>query len=406
MKVVLAAAGSRGDVVPFAALAEELVVSGHSAVVVSHASYARYVPPRVSFSPVDSDPELLLHGPAGDAVRSRSIRQLDQARTFFTDFLESFYEPTRAAIQGADLLVASTFATPAVHAALQMGIPVMRAHTWPQPDLADVQPLVPYSWVAPRITRRPLTRAMSFVGTYSGGVDGVWRRGRLRLTARHPVDFCSATRGSLHAYSPAIAQVRSAEAYATGWWWPRSPMGLSADTRRTLDGEGPWVYIGFGSMPIPEPAQIIEFLNAEMRLLGAKALLQMPAFAGQSTDRLRIIGEEAHAALFPRVHAAVHHGGSGTCGSVLRAGIPSVIVPFFGDQFFWARTFYRLGLSSAPARLTRWKPGTLARRLDAALSPRVRREASRIGQLVACEGGTSHAVAIIEERCTRASRDC
>lgn len=43
-----------------------------------------------------------------------------------------------------------------------------------------------------------------------------------------------------------------------------------------------------------------------------------------------------HDWLFPQVAAVVHHGGAGTTAAGLRAGIPTVIKPFFGDQFFWA----------------------------------------------------------------------
>jgi sterol 3beta-glucosyltransferase len=44
-----------------------------------------------------------------------------------------------------------------------------------------------------------------------------------------------------------------------------------------------------------------------------------------------------HDWLFPQLTAAVHHGGAGTAAAAYRAGIPTMIVPFFGDQFFWAQ---------------------------------------------------------------------
>lgn len=43
-----------------------------------------------------------------------------------------------------------------------------------------------------------------------------------------------------------------------------------------------------------------------------------------------------HDWLFPQVAAVIHHGGAGTTAAGLRAGCPTCIVPFFGDQFFWA----------------------------------------------------------------------
>jgi sterol 3beta-glucosyltransferase len=51
-----------------------------------------------------------------------------------------------------------------------------------------------------------------------------------------------------------------------------------------------------------------------------------------------------HDWLFPQIDAAVHHGGAGTTGASLRAGIPTLIKPWFGDQFFWARYVHVLAL--------------------------------------------------------------
>ena len=55
-----------------------------------------------------------------------------------------------------------------------------------------------------------------------------------------------------------------------------------------------------------------------------------------------------HEWLFPRVAAAVHHGGAGTTAAALRAGIPSVVVPYFYDQFFWGHRLHELGVASRP----------------------------------------------------------
>jgi len=43
------------------------------------------------------------------------------------------------------------------------------------------------------------------------------------------------------------------------------------------------------------------------------------------------IGSVPHDWLFKRIDAACHHGGAGTTGASLRAGIPTIIKPFFGD---------------------------------------------------------------------------
>ena len=40
--------------------------------------------------------------------------------------------------------------------------------------------------------------------------------------------------------------------------------------------------------------------------------------------------------------------GAGTTAAGLRAGVPSVVIPFFGDQPFWGRRVAELGVGPAP----------------------------------------------------------
>jgi sterol 3beta-glucosyltransferase len=55
-----------------------------------------------------------------------------------------------------------------------------------------------------------------------------------------------------------------------------------------------------------------------------------------------MIDKVPHDWLFPKIDAALHHGGAGTTGASLRAGIPTLIKPWFGDQFFWAARVQKL----------------------------------------------------------------
>ncbi|CAF5124294.1 unnamed protein product, partial [Rotaria sp. Silwood1] len=48
------------------------------------------------------------------------------------------------------------------------------------------------------------------------------------------------------------------------------------------------------------------------------------------------------------VAAVCHHGGAGTTAAGLRAGKPTIIVPFFGDQFFWGSMISKTGAGPPP----------------------------------------------------------
>ncbi|CAJ0633784.1 11052_t:CDS:10 [Entrophospora sp. SA101] len=53
-----------------------------------------------------------------------------------------------------------------------------------------------------------------------------------------------------------------------------------------------------------------------------------------------------HSWLFPQLSCVVFHGGIGTTHSVIRAGVPSLIVYNYPEQSWWASILYRHGLTS------------------------------------------------------------
>ena len=56
------------------------------------------------------------------------------------------------------------------------------------------------------------------------------------------------------------------------------------------------------------------------------------------------IGKISHDQLFKHASVVIHHGGAGTTASVLHSGVPHIIVPHFGDQFFFAKQVINLGV--------------------------------------------------------------
>jgi hypothetical protein len=126
------------------------------------------------------------------------------------------------------------------------------------------------------------------------------------------------------------------------------------------------VYIGFGSIVVSDPRAMTRCVIDAVVQSGVYAILSK----GWS-DRLQVktAGKQAepeeplpkqifpitsapHDWLFRRIDAACHHGGAGTTGASLRAGIPTIIKPFFGDQFFWADRVEALGVGSGVRKLT------------------------------------------------------
>jgi UDP:flavonoid glycosyltransferase YjiC (YdhE family) len=96
------------------------------------------------------------------------------------------------------------------------------------------------------------------------------------------------------------------------------------------------------------------------------------------------------------VAAVVHHGGAGTTAEGLRAGIPSVIVPFIVDQPFWGAQVRALGVGPDPVPLKQLTASRLAAAIHRAVSDRaMAQRAERLGSLLRAEDGLGCAVAHI-----------
>jgi UDP:flavonoid glycosyltransferase YjiC (YdhE family) len=183
-----------------------------------------------------------------------------------------------------------------------------------------------------------------------------------------------------------------------GYWFLDPPPGWvpSLSLRQFLDNGPPPVYVGFGSMGKRETGQWMPLLREALQQCGQRAIV-LSHRAGLETEGVFCVQSVPHAWLFPRVAAAVHHGGAGTTGASLRAGVPTVIVPFSGDQFFWAQIVRRLGVGPRAIPHKRLTAAALAGAIDAAVSDRQMRDrAASVGRQIRAEDGVGRAVEIVE----------
>jgi sterol 3beta-glucosyltransferase len=161
-------------------------------------------------------------------------------------------------------------------------------------------------------------------------------------------------------------------------------------------GEAP-IYIGFGSMTGFDSARL---LHALIEAMAGRRALFYPGWSGVDPkalpDNFFAIGDTPHDWLFPRTAAVIHHGGSGTSHSAARAGVPSIVTPFAGDQFFWAERLRLAGVAPGAVDGRRPKPEAFASALDYAASAQVRKRARVLGEMMRAENGVVNAVAALE----------
>ncbi|MDN6556847.1 MAG: glycosyltransferase [Acidipropionibacterium acidipropionici] len=126
---------------------------------------------------------------------------------------------------------------------------------------------------------------------------------------------------------------------------------LSPDLLSFLDAGPAPVYVGFGSMAVPDAGRI---RDAVLGLSSDRRVIFSPGWSGidmPSGPNLHVVGHAPHDALFPKMAVVVHHGGAGTLHAAARAGVPQVIVPMGGDQSWWAGRAHAAGIAAAPVRV-------------------------------------------------------
>ncbi|XP_020596431.1 sterol 3-beta-glucosyltransferase UGT80B1-like, partial [Phalaenopsis equestris] len=88
----------------------------------------------------------------------------------------------------------------------------------------------------------------------------------------------------------------------------------------------------------------------------------------------------------------VHHGGAGTTAAGLRAGCPTTVVPFFGDQFFWGERIVSKGVGPPPIPISELNVERLSNAIRFMLEPEVKLRAMELGKQIENEDGVEGAV--------------
>lgn len=197
----------------------------------------------------------------------------------------------------------------------------------------------------------------------------------------------------------------------TGYWFLEQPKDWqpSAALQDFLAAASPPVYIGFGSMSGENPIQFTKIIIEALKQTDQRGIL-LTGWGGLAQmdlpDRVFLLDSAPHDWLFPKMAAIIHHGGAGTTAAALKAGVPSVVVPFFGDQPFWGDRAYQLGTSPAPIHKTELTVDRLVRAITTAVTDvKMRQQAKAIAKEIRAEDGVKQAVTAMDRYIAYSTRE-
>jgi sterol 3beta-glucosyltransferase len=396
MHITILAFGSRGDVQPNVALGLGLERAGHKVRLVALSEFKAFVESRgLDFSSLGLD-----------------MRDLRQAGREFKPNMERMQEDFWQASQGTEAIIFSTLGINAYHVAEKLEVPCLWALTIPifgrtrtRPALLPPLPLGSgYNLLAHILTEQGTQQTI-------GRIFNSWRQARLNLPPIQLHRFpYTQLRGRpvplLYCYSPAVVPRPpdwSEHAHVTGYWFLDHPPDWQppADLVDFLESGPAPIYVGFGSETSRDPEKASRIVLDALSESGQRGVMATgPGGLSQSDlpNEVFLIEAVPHDWLFPRMAAVVHHGGAGTTGAGLRAGVPSIIVPVSNDQPFWARRVKALGAGPAPIPRKRLTAGRLAQAIRVAVTDvSMRRRAAKLGETIRAEDGVGNAVRIINQ---------
>ncbi|PWN41827.1 hypothetical protein IE81DRAFT_314651 [Ceraceosorus guamensis] len=416
--------GSRGDVQPFIALGQGLKDAGHRVRIATHLEFKAWIESHgIEFREVGGDPAELMRICVENGTFTVSFLRegVSKFRGWLDDLLKSSWE----ACQGTDVVIESPSAIAGIHIAEALQKPYYRAFTmiWSRTRA------YPHAFAVPTTRAGGNYNYMTYVvfdqvfWRASAGQINAWRKTCLGLQPTsldrlepHRVPF-------LYNFSPSVVP-KPLDWYewidVTGYWFLRRPDGdqswtppddLAAFMKRAKAASRKLVYIGWGSIVVRDAQAMTRCVYEAVRQAGVCAILskgwsdRLSDRHLQPTEQMRPqpsspISEDVfevrsipHDWLFPQIDAACHHGGAGTTGASLRAGIPTIVKPYFGDQFFWGAQLEALGVGSCVRELT--AENLAAALVKATQSPRQIERAKALGEQIRKEDGVKNAIAAI-----------
>lgn len=415
MKIAIIAMGSRGDVQPYIALGKGLKISGYDVRLITHENFNQLVTSHgLEFYPVRGNVQSFLEDPenrklleSGDflAINARAAEATKSAAV-------SWAEDSLVACQEIDLLISGVgglFLSIAI--AEKLNLPLLQAYIFPFTPTKTFPAIVfppsvdklggMFNWLS-----HQLFRYIMWLGARAGD-----RLARQQVLALPKTSFLKAYRSLnskgypiLYGFSPSVIDEPSdwSNSHITGYWFldEEPTWEPPAALLDFLNNGPPPIFVGFGSMVSRNPEETANLVLQAIQLTGQRAILQS-GWSGLSQRNLpstvMMVDSVPHSWLFPRVLAVIHHGGAGTTSAGLRAGVPSIVIPFFGDQPFWGRRLAKLGVAPDPIPRKRLTAERLAAAINEVLSNRKMREcAVNLGIKIRAENGVDTALKIID----------
>lgn len=414
MHITILSAGSRGDIQPFIALGQTLQDHGYTVRLAVPQNFIDFIRGQnLEVFPMRVDFQQMLEGQAGQQMMSSGqnmLQTMREGQRVMKDNLALLVEDVWQASQDTECLISHiglSAITQTTAEAYQ--IPLICGTLQPfAPTRAFVHPLWPIRAKLGRSYNRLTGWLMNRLTwqIFQSEVNRL-RQDTLKLPAQSYEEWQSALQRIpvLNAYSPHLIEYPAdwpPNQHITGFWHAAASDDWQPpdDLVTFLAGGDAPLCFTLGSMVLPDPAATQAILQTAQRMTGQRAVW-IGAWEMQADENTFVIDSCPYEWLFPRMGAVVHHGGGGTFAATLRAGAPSITIPFLMDQFFWGELAQRCGVGPAATPFKQLNANRLANAIYTSITdPAMRQRAEALSPHIRHENGTNQAAQVVKNTLT------
>ena len=413
-RILITTLGTLGDLHPMIAVALELRQRGHDVVFVTHQVYQSRIE-ALGFEFHSMRPDFTAMNDPQEMARmmDRKTGQEYMVRQWANPNLREMYTDLLNVAKSADFIFSGegVIATPLV--AEKLGMRWASSAMVPLSFFSAYDPpvLAPFPSLAKLYKVGPVNRGIiNFAKLASNSWADPIRQLRREL-GLSPINYNPFIENRFSPYlvvalfSSVLGQPQpdwAANTVVAGFTFYDGTQGgveLTPALKQFLEAGDPPIVFTLGSAAVMDAGNFYQESIQAAKLLNRRAVLLIGQVLPENLSAdIIAVNYAPYSQIFPRVCAIVHQGGIGTTAQALRAGRPTLIVPYSHDQPDNAARVKRLGTSLTIPR-KQYSAARVAKELSELLgNPRYAAKAAEIRRIVRAENGVGVACDAIEKQ--------